>query len=213
MFRILLVEDILITLEVLRGLLHEVFPDALIETASTVVEGQDKIRTAAMSNQPFDICILDFKLSAQKGLNPEIDESLCQEIKFRMPGTLVMHITAFLDDPAVIKHKAQHHTGKNDPRVEVIEKNHDWPQKLLSEIKGYLIERQLKRLVEKQVETAETHKSSRNAGSSTQMLATLSRNIVAYWHDLDDATKAKIRDHFETNEDQEQVRVSLRLRK
>lgn len=213
MFRILLVEDILNTLEELRGLLREVFPDALIEIASTVAEGRDKIRTAAANSQSFDIAVLDFKLPAYKGLNPEIDESLCQEIKSGMPETLVIHITAFHEDSAVIKHIARHHTGKSGPRAELIQKNDYWAEKLLSEIKAYLIERQLYSLFEKQAEATEIRKVLSSSGSLTHMLAALSRDIAAYWHDLDDATKARIREYFETTEDKQQVRVTLRLRR
>lgn len=213
MFRVLLVEDILNTLEELHALLQEVFPNALIETASTVEEGQDKIRTAAAGNQSFDIAILDFKLPAHKGLNPEIDESLCKEIKFRMPETLVIHITAFHEDPAVAKHIARHHTGINAPRAELIQKNAHWPEKLLGEIKAYLIGRQLDSLFGRQTDAAEARKTISGSGSLTHSLAALSRDIAAYWRDLDDATKARIQEYFETTEDKQQVRVSLRLRR
>lgn len=209
MFRILLVEDILNTLEQLRELLQEVFPNLLIETASTVAEGQNKIK----SSQTFDIAILDFKLPVEKGLTPEIDKSLCQEIKSRMPQTLVIHITAFHEDDAVNKHIARYHAGKNDPSAELIQKGDDWPEKLISKIKAYLIEQQLYNLFEKQAEAAGARKVSRGSGSFTHMLAALSRDIVAYWSDLDDPTKAKIREYFETAEDKQQVRVTPRLRR
>ena len=213
MFRILLVEDVLRTLEELRELLQDVFPNASLETASTVADGQNKIWTAATNNQPFDIAILDFKLPAHKGLNPEIDESLCQEIKSKMPKTLVIHITAFHEDSAVTTHIAKHHTGKNAPRVELIQKNDDWPEKLLSEIKAYLIERQLDSLFDGQTDATEARKVVRSSGSLTHALAALSRDIANHWHDLDDATRARIREYFETTEDEQQVRVSLRLRR
>jgi len=138
---------------------------------------------------------------------------LCQEIKSKMPETLVIHITAFHEDSAVIKHIARHHTGKNAPRVELIQKDAYWPEKLLSEIKAYLIEQQLNSLFEKQAEANEARKASKSTGSLTHMLAALNRDIVAYWHDLDDATKARIREYFETTEDKQQVRVTLRLRR
>jgi CheY-like chemotaxis protein len=213
MFRILIVEDMLNALEELQGALQEVFPNALVETAATVAEGQDKIRAAAANNQSFNIAILDFKLPTDKGLNPEIDESLCQEIKSRMPETLVIHITAFHEDPAVTNHIARHHTGKNAPRAELIQKNAYWSEKLLSEIKTYLIGQQLDSLFERQTDAAEARQAIRGSGSLTHSLAALSRDITAYWYDLDDATKARIQEYFETTEDKQQVRVSLRLRR
>src|SRR5262245_1531850 len=213
MFRILLVEDNLNTLEELCELLREVFPQTIIEFASIVDEGLKKISIATTKKQPFDIAVLDFKLPAHKGLNPEIDETLCQEIKSGMPETLVIHITAFHEDSAVIKHIAQHHAGNNDPRSELIQKSNDWPEKLLSRMKAYLIDRQLHRLFEKQAEPASVRNTVNRSGSLTHMLAALSRDIVAYWPDLDDSTKARIRKYFETAEDKQQVRLTLRLRR
>lgn len=213
MFRILLVEDILRALEELRELLQEAFPNALLETASTVEEGQNKIKAAAENNQPFDIAILDFKLPADQGLNPEIDESLCQEIKIRMREALIIHITAFHEDFAVTKHIARYHAGKNDPSAELIQKSNDWPRKLLGRIKVHLIGRQFDDLFGRQTGAVETRKATSGAGSSTHSLAALSRDIVAYWRDLDDATKARIREHFETTEDEQQVHVTLWRRK
>ena len=130
-----------------------------------------------------------------------------------MPETLVIHITAFHEDPAVTKHITKHHTGINAPRVELIQKNAYWPEKLLSEIKAYLIGRQLDSLFERQTEATEARKATRSSGSLTHALAALSRDIAAYWYDLDDATKDRIREYFETTEDKSQVRVSLRLRR
>jgi DNA-binding response OmpR family regulator len=213
MIHILLVEDKSNTLEELYELLREVFPDALIETASTVAEGKDKIRTAAANDQPFGIAILDFKLPTHKGLNPEIDESLCREIKSRMPETLVIHITAFHEDPAVARHITQYHTGINAPKVELIQKTAYWPEKLLSEIKTYLIRRQLDILFEGQADVPETRKAKSSSGSLTHSLAALSRDITTYWWDLDDATRERIGEYFETTVDNQQVRVNLRLRR
>jgi CheY-like chemotaxis protein len=213
MFNILLVEDNSNTLEELHELLREVFPDALIETASTVAEGKDKIRIAAENNRSFGIAILDFKLPTDKGLNPEIDESLCREIKSRMRETLVVHITAFHEDPAVTKHITQYHTGINAPKVELIQKTAYWPEKLLSEIKAYLIRRQLDSLFEGKAGVSETREAISSSGSLTHLLAALRRDISAYWCDLDDATKDRVREYFETTVDNQQVRVSLRLRR
>jgi CheY-like chemotaxis protein len=209
MFRILLVEDILNTLDELRELLKEAFSDVLVETASTVEEGLDKIKVAEGRNQPFDVAILDFKLPAHKGLNPETDETLCIEIKSRMPGTLVIHITAFHEDVAVAKHITRHHTGKNTPRVELIQKSAYWPEKLLSATKSYLIEQRLGALFERQIGGSEARKAMSGAGSLTHQLAALSRDIATYWRDIDEPTKKEIRDNFEITEDEQGVHVTL----
>jgi response regulator RpfG family c-di-GMP phosphodiesterase len=213
MFHILLVEDILNTLEMLRELLKEEFPNALIETAQTVYEGRDKIRSAILKNRPFSIAILDFKVPEDQGHNPEVDEKLCKEISSRMPETLVIHITAFDDDPVVIKHIARYHTGVNAPRVgRLIQKNADWSKKLLGEIKSYLVERQMNELFgPKAMVPARNLESGQIGGGLTQPLAALIRDIVTYWDALDDETKERVRGRFSVNDEQMPVRVSLRL--
>ncbi len=213
MFCILLVEDELHTREVLRDLLKEVFTGALIEIASTVEEGRQKIKAAASDNRPFDIAILDFKLPVGKGEFPDFDESLCKEIRDKMPDALVIHITRYHLEPFVTSHISAYHTGKNAPRVELIQKTDKWSEKLLGEIKAHLIKRQLDSLFEGQIDTTEARKALRSGGSLTHALAALSRDIAAYWHDLDDETKARIREYFELTEDKQQVRVNLRLRR
>jgi len=212
MFHILIVEDILNTLEALRDLLQEEFPNALIETAPTVAEGKEKIRVAMAKNQPFNIAILDFKLPAHKGHNPEVDESLCQEIRSVMPETLVIHITAFHEDPAVARHITKYHTGVNAPRVGLIQKNARWPEKLLGEMKSYSIEEQMNALFgPKAIASARSLESGRIGAGLTQTLAKLIRDIATYWNDLDDETKEKVRDRFSISDKQPPVRVSLRL--
>ncbi len=218
MFCILLVEDELHTREVLRDLLKEVLTSALIDTASTVEEGRQKIKVAASDNRPFDVAILDFKLPVGKGEYPEFDESLCEEIRDKMPEALVIHITRYHEESFVTSHISAYHTGKNAPRVELIQKTDKWSEKLLSEIKAYLIQQQLYSLFEKQAKATEARKVVGSSGSLTHALAALSRDIEAYWHDLDDATKARIREYFETTEvetteDKQQVRIGLRLRR
>jgi CheY-like chemotaxis protein len=213
MFRILIVEDELNTLEELRELLQEEFPDVLIKTALTVNEGKDKIRDAIMRNRPFSIAILDFKVPLDKGHNPEVDESLCEEISSRMPETLVIHITAFHEDQDVDRHISKYHTGINAPRIgRTIQKNAYLPEKLLGEIKSYFIERQMDTLVgPKAMVPARNLESGRISGGLTQPLATLIRDIATYWSDLGDETKERVRGRFSVNDEQTPVRVSLRL--
>lgn len=211
MFRLLLVEDNLRALDELRALLQEVFRNALIETASTVEDGLRLISVAAAGRQPIDIAILDFKLPIRQGENAEINESLCGEIKSKMPQTLVIHITSFNEDPDVNKHIARYHSSKNSPRVELINKTDDkvsnWTEKLLREIKSYLISRQIDNLFE----MAEARGGIQYGGGWKHKLEALRREIATYWKGLDDATKDRVRKYFVTAEDGQQVRVTLRL--
>jgi hypothetical protein len=212
MFRILIVEDDLNTLEELREVLQEEFPDVLIETALTVNEGRDKIRDAVMRNRPFSIAILDFKVPLDKGHNPEVDESLCRGISSRMPETLVIHITSFHEDQDVDRHIRKYHTGINAPRIgRPIQKNAFWPEKLVGEIKSHFIERQMDALVgPKAMSPARNLESGRIGASATQPLGTLTRDIATFWNGLHDETKERVRDYFIVNDEQPPVRVSLR---
>lgn len=211
MFSIHLVEDIETTLEELYALLREVFPNAIIETASTVAEGLAKIRSTASSKRAFDIAILDFKLPVHQGETPKVDESICHAIKSEMPTTLVIHITSYNEDPQVIAHITRYHTGKDAPRVEFIHKTANWPEKVLRQIKSYFIELQMDRLFgPKGAPPARSHKIIGNNRDLTQLLATLTRDIAAYWSDLDQVTRQRVQDCFNVNDEQSAVRVSLR---
>lgn len=215
MFSILIVEDVDNTLEELSVLLKETFPGSLIETATNVKDGSGKIGLAVDNNKAFDVAILDFKLPASRGENPEIDESLCKEIKDKIPETLVIHITAYLKDEKVTKHVAEFHAGKNAPRVELVEKTVYWPEKLLAEMRSYLysshVNSKLTSLFDGKPfsQDAKARKLEGTRGSRTHELAALSREIRAYWDDLDVATKSRVRRFFTVIEEEGQVHVSL----
>ncbi|MBI1766715.1 MAG: response regulator [Acidobacteria bacterium] len=211
MFRILIVEDIANTLAELCELLREIFPDSFIEACSTVEEGLRQISLAAARGCPFDVAILDFKLPARKGEHPEIDESLCQAIKTAMLGTLVIHITAFHQDPKVIKHIADYHSGTKDPRVELIAKTAYWPEALLGEMKAYLYGKLLETPLDKLFRGQSATTAAGEGGSLTHELATLSRDIATYWEDLNETTKTRVQQLFHVTKDGEDIRVSLRL--
>jgi len=215
MFHILIVEDVLNTLQELCELLHEVFPDLTIESADNVAIGLALIRQAADREQFFDIAILDFRLPPARGENDEIDESLCREIKQQMPDTLVIHITSFHKEQRVIDHIARFHSRKNTPRAELIPKKASWTEKLLAEVKahlyGQLIEDQLATIFAPSGIDGITRGAGMQAqGSLTHKLAALSRDIANYWRDLSENTRAKIQKYYIVNEMPEDTRVRLR---
>jgi CheY-like chemotaxis protein len=215
MFHLLLVEDQLRTRDELYELLREDFPDAWIETASTVTDGSQKISSAAASRQPFDIAVLDFKLPIRQGENPEINESLCAEIKSQMPQTLVIHITSFNEDLAVNEHIARYHSSKSPLRMELINKTDarimNWTERLIREIKSFLISRQIGELFDPSIEPAVARGEAIAGRRWKHKLEALRRDIAAYWKDLDGETKEQVNRHFLTQEYQQQIRVTLRL--
>ena len=89
MFRILIVEDRDNTREQLFRLFSEEFPKAKIEKAGTVREALKKIHSLNSRGLYYHAVILDFKLPESMGENPEIDVSICNEIRDKMPESFV----------------------------------------------------------------------------------------------------------------------------
>jgi DNA-binding NarL/FixJ family response regulator len=216
MFRILLVEDQPNTLEELRSLLLEVFPNSLVATAETVAAGLQIINAAAPL--PFEVAILDFKLPAHSGENPEVDQSLCLALQETMPETLVIHITAFHEDPLVLSHIAHYHASPKMPPGELLHKTDGYSDKLVKQLRAYLyggqINRQMDELFGKHASAGLGAQRQNNLGRThlTHALAALCRAITTYWPYLDDATRTRVDHYFHVNPHADPVQVNLRLK-
>ena len=101
--RILIVENEPGTVASLRYDLRQAFKDAgigdvEISNAGTVIDGQAALDEAYDQKRIFDVVILDFKLPhARNSLAEESDFSL-GFVKDLCPETLVIHVTAYVDD-------------------------------------------------------------------------------------------------------------------
>jgi CheY-like chemotaxis protein len=222
MSRLLLVEDVEGTLDQLYKLLTEVFADfAHIDPARSVAEGLQLIERAARERLPYDVAILDFKLPRESGHHPEIDESLCRAIQEQMRHTLVIHITAFPQDPLVLSHLERWHNAPTEPRASCVSKlNGGWARELIETLQSYLygsrIQEQLEELLGVGASGAAlpARATTRTRGdrSLTHSLARLCRDISAYWPYLDAFLKKRINTYFVVDADQHPIRVGLKPR-
>jgi CheY-like chemotaxis protein len=219
-FRLLIVEDEEETLDEMQKLFAGRFPDAIVDVADTVNGGLRLIEQASDSRSYYDVAILDMKLPKDLGDNPEVDESLCQKVRDLMPHTLIIHYTAYPEDPQVSRHAKRVHTGPDDPRASIISKRDlGWSQDMLRQLKAYLygarIERQMTLLFGNSDEVAlQSHpRKSRGlekpVGSLTHTIAALQRDIVVHWNDLDEKLQQKIRNVFYVDTDSDPIRISL----
>ena len=225
MFRILIVEDVIETLELLKALISEgiVEPDGSpgvrIHTAVSVSEAMQMIREA---RKPYHAVVLDFKLPEQRGVESLVDESLCLAVRRMQLPTLVAHITAYDEDPVVKEHLERVHQERVDRwGLKLSKTDEDYGIKLVRGLKAYLygmrIEEQIRMLFGEQEALSFAGRArlmptpGRIESSRTHDLAALCRDIVAYWHDLDDMLHGRIRQIFHVDDRSDPVRVS-RLR-
>jgi len=219
-FRILIVEDDDDTRQQLVVLFREVFPNARIDAGGTVDEGLKLIRDAVERKEPYDIAILDFKLPRNRGENPEVDESLCIEIRDSMPGTLIGHFTGFPDDSIIKSHVERTHPF-TDPRGFFIDKrDENWATDLLNKTTKYLytfrIEAQMEQLFGR-AGTAATppaeyarFSASGPGVSLTTSIASLCSDIGQCWKYLDGTARHRIAAQFSVDESSDPPFVVLK---
>lgn len=219
-FRFLIVEDEDDARQQLAALFREVFPNARIDAGGTVDEGLQLIRDAVERKEPYDIAILDFKLPRSQGENPEVDESLCIEIRDSMPRTLIGHITGFPDDPTIESHVERTHPF-TDPRGFFIDKRDaDWATVLLNNTTRYLytfrIEAQMEQLFGRAGMAATPageyarFSASGPGVSLTTSIASLCSDIGQCWKYLDGTAKHRIATQFSVDESSDPPFVVLK---
>ncbi|OGW16671.1 MAG: hypothetical protein A3G93_00470 [Nitrospinae bacterium RIFCSPLOWO2_12_FULL_45_22] len=220
MFRILIVEDIELTLEQLEKTLSEEFPQSTIDTAETVKEGLERIEAAVDKGQHYHAAVLDFKLPEDKGKQDEVDESLCEKIRHEMPDIIVAHISAYPGDPKIQDHVKNYHLDRRDSSAALISKDEvDWPSELVKKLKEFLygtrIEEQINNLFRKQPVSAYREPIYRRRtgtignGSVTHELAALFRDILENWTALDDRLRTRIMSLFRVDTSSDPIRIGL----
>jgi CheY-like chemotaxis protein len=200
MFRFLIVEDDLSTVTSLTQLIEMEFTppgpagnEPQIDHAHTVDDAMRLIQTA---RKPYHAVILDFKLPQHRlGENTQVNETLCVEVRRKMPRALVAHITSHPEDGLVKEHLKIFHTERVNPHAFALSKlDVGYAEKLLKNLKAFLygkpIEEGLDELFgEGDVDLfpAEKLRSARERGrtSLTHDLANLCCDIVTHWDDLD----------------------------
>jgi len=220
MARILVVDDDLPTLQALELLLRkELGEEVVIHTARNVPDAQKLIQKASEDRRSYDAAILDVMLPPDAGQSATLDARLCAEIRNKMPGALVVHITAYTGADAVRKHLDEFHYGEPEPRA--FPKSAGWEgevvKRLKSRLHGNRIRAQLDELFGPIERTgAERARAVSGPGGMrgglTHRLARLTRDIEAHWTELDCDLQREIRKHFHVDQEEKGgVLVTLQM--
>lgn len=220
MFRFLVVEDKELTLKEVKARLSEEFDGSVIDTAGSVDEGSQYLATLFKKGVNYDAALLDFRLPSSLGENPEIDYSLCEEVRKNHPGTIVIHMTSYDRDPAILHHLAESHSEPTSPwPVLVSKKDINWPAVLCKRLRTFLFTREIAMQMDEIFghlstagsfgRTAALRRPTAREGGVTHRLALLTQNIEKHWLDLAEPLKERIRTTFVVDTAGEEVRVSL----
>jgi len=202
MFRVFIVEDNEPTSRRLASELKAEIPQAEVTTALTYEQAETEIEVRR-GGVVFDAVILDSKIP--KGGIPQIVTDLCPLLHRVMPGTFVVHMTAYSDDPSFQDHFRDFHVRSSGPRGLLLPKEGSWDKTLINALVREKIERQLDRLMDYRQSTFRV----RTDNDGTFRTAVLAGDIERHWHRLPDGTKDRIHEHFDVDETNGSVTVSL----
>lgn len=220
MFGFLVVEDEEPTLKAIKQLLSEEFAGSSVDTAVSVAEGSQRLATAFQKGRSYDAALLDFKLPSSSGENPEIDYSLCEEVRRKHPRTLVIHMTSHDGDPAILRHLAESHNDPTGPWPVIVSKRDiNWPSVLRRRLRTFLFTREIAMQMDEVFgylpaadsfgRSAALRRPTARDGGVTHRLAVLTQNIEKHWPDLSETLKERIRATFVVDAAGDEVRVSL----
>ena len=218
MFRFLVVEDYEPTLKEIKALLSKEFSGSSTDTAGSVVEGSQCISASFEKGSFYDAVLLDFKLPSSIGENPELDYSLREEVRRKHPHTLLIHMTSYDMDPAILRHLAESYQELGSSQTLLVPKRcFEWPTILLNNLRKFLFSREISRQMDElfgpDISTPSypgplRHRTQRGGGA-THRLAKLTQDIESYWKDLDRDLQRRIGSIFVVHATGEDVRVSL----
>ena len=211
MFRFLIVEDTELTQRQLVELLHETFPGARVDAASTVSHGLRLIQDA---RDPYHAAILDFKLPTDVGANAEIDTTLCVAVRSSMRDALVVHITGYMEDRIVADHIVKAHNDPEDIRFMVSKSDPKWGSTLLNELERFLYSKRVSAALDDlfgpEPKSAIAERRVRGGGHITQPLAVLKLELESVWHKpLDEKLRVRVQKHFKYWEEERRFTLVL----
>lgn len=220
MARILVVDDVLPTLQVLEHLLHKEFGEEVVINATrNVSDAQKLIHKAYADRRLYDAAVLDVMLPPDAIQSATVDARLCAEIRNKMPGALLVHITAFTGTDAVQSHLDEFHYGEPEPRA--FPKSAGWEGKVVNRLKSHFISKRIREQLDQLFGPMERAESERVRagyplpgvrGGLTHRLARLTRDIEAHWTELDGDLQREIRENFHVDpEAQGRVLVTLKM--
>lgn len=101
--KILIVEDEPNTLHQMGKCMIEEFSSASVDGATTTEEAFALLDEPDQKHAPYDVAILDFKVRVRAGEVPETNQALYRKIRETMRDTLVVHTSAYMEDPRLMK--------------------------------------------------------------------------------------------------------------
>lgn len=143
---ILIVENEPGTVSNLKNKLEGAIPGVTVESAETVVDGQEKLNTAYDHQRCYDVAILDFKLPHDKSSPNEVGDFTLGFLRDSCPDTLVIHMTAKPDDPDFQRVRPAPNTSAAANRLYFGKDDYDWAQKLVAACVKRINEKHSKRI-------------------------------------------------------------------
>jgi hypothetical protein len=132
--RALVVEDNVPTSQAIRLELEVRFPGVIVDIAHTVADAMMLLESSLTSEATYHLAVIDFKLPPNKlGEHPESDFSIARQFSIRSPETILVHVTAYADDPE-IKSYLKHQTEMNEAGRLFVPKQGDWVKEMLDQV-------------------------------------------------------------------------------
>lgn len=199
---ILIVEDAELAAASLAYTLSKAFPKADIIIAGTVADGYAQLdETQAKKKPRFDVAILDFMLPPRAGLQPEPDFSLSRTIGIFLPETIIIHVSAYGDDPEIGRFLKQRDTLTEDGKI-FVAKEEGWMQQVVGEILRVIHSRRIRQQFNDlfgrdytprlQRAHRRRHAIGRGDRMRTLEVATLCTDAGQHWEFLGDSLKADL---------------------
>jgi CheY-like chemotaxis protein len=137
--RVLIVDDEEPVVRVVSYDLQKAFPESLVDVAGTVAEAEAKLRTSIEEGRPYDVVILDFMLPPDTpGQNPEPDHSLGYLVRDYSIQSLIIHVTAYQNDPR-FKSFLRYKDASSDVGRLCVAKGEGWTKQLVEAIQHNLV--------------------------------------------------------------------------
>jgi CheY-like chemotaxis protein len=132
--RILVVDDEEDVVRLVSYDLRRAFADSVVDVAGTVAEAEVKLRVSVDECQTYDVVILDFMLPPDApGQNPEPDHSLGYLVRDCSIQSLIVHVTAYQDDPR-FRSFLRYKDASSDVGRLCVAKGEGWTKQLIEAI-------------------------------------------------------------------------------
>jgi len=227
MFKILIVEDDTLTVSTLKKRIIRNIPQVQVDTAQTVLAALACLQESV--NDPYHAIIIDFKLPYENvGDHDEVDESVCGLAMRLMPNALIIHITAWKDDPHIVRHLEEvHEVQFGNKAIRLWKLDVDDPgtptvsDKIISALRAELYGQRVMDLLRSlfNLEGRARFSASGNRGrfvrsvrtghSRTHEVGSVTREIAACWPHLSPDVKHQVKAIFSVREIENKVIVSL----